>query len=196
MPASSAISPWFPHCPNVTIIHDLQHHHHPEFFKRSDLLAWRLLVWASANSSKRILTVSEASREDIHATYGIPLDFYNSAVQNLGGDPKFISESFKIPRTWRAGAAASRPLPNLQGRGTLTVEVRKARADNAHFHAGAEYLYRDLVALRVGGKFGYDDEKMSFGLGLAKNWIHFDYALVPLSSNLGTTHFFSLTGVF
>ncbi len=121
---------------------------------------------------------------------------FGAAVQNLGGDPKFISESFKIPLTWRAGAAASRPLPSLNGRGTLTVEVRKARADNAHFHAGAEYLYRDLIALRVGGKFGYDDEKVSFGLGLAKKWIHFDYALVPLSSNLGTTHFFSLTGVF
>ena len=33
-------APRFLHCPNVTIIHDLQHHHHPEFFKRTDLLAW------------------------------------------------------------------------------------------------------------------------------------------------------------
>ena len=121
---------------------------------------------------------------------------FGAAVQNLGGDPKFIDESFKLPATWRVGAAASRSLPSLQGRGTLTAEVRKATADDAHFHAGAEYLYREHVALRVGGKFGYDDEDVSFGLGLAKDWIHFDYAVIPLSSDLGTTHFFSLTGVF
>jgi len=121
---------------------------------------------------------------------------FGATVQNVGGKPKFDQVAFKIPRTFRVGAAVSRPLPSLQGRGTLTAELRKARADDTHFHAGAEYLYRDRVALRVGGKFGYDDEKVSFGLGLAKDWIHFDYALVPLSSNLGTTHFFSLTGVF
>jgi glycosyltransferase involved in cell wall biosynthesis len=60
--------------PNVTIIHDLQHHRHPEFFKWTDLQAWRLLVWASAKQSARILTVSEASREDIHAVYHVPLE--------------------------------------------------------------------------------------------------------------------------
>jgi hypothetical protein len=48
------------------------------------------------------------------------------------------------------------------------------------------------VALRAGAKFGYDDEKVSFGLGLIQHRFHFDYALVPLSSNLGTTHFVSI----
>jgi len=121
---------------------------------------------------------------------------FGGALQNMGGDAKFISESFPMPFTWSAGAALSRALPSLQGRGVLTAEVRKAKADDAHFHAGAEYSYHDRLALRVGGKFGYDDESVSFGLGLAKDWVHFDYALVPLSSDLGTTHFFSLTGVF
>jgi hypothetical protein len=121
---------------------------------------------------------------------------FGAAVQNLGKDAKFISQTFPLPITWRAGAAASRQLPSLQGRGTLTAEIRGAKADKAHFHVGAEYAYHERVALRLGGKFGYDDESVTFGLGLAKDWVHFDYALVPLSSNLGTTHFFSLTGVF
>ena len=121
---------------------------------------------------------------------------FGAAVQNLGGDSKFISESFPTPLTWRVGAAGSRQLAKLQGRGTLTAEVRQAKADDMHFHVGAEYSYKEHVALRVGGKFGYDDESVSFGLGLAKDWFHFDYALVPLTSDLGTTHFFSVTGVF
>lgn len=121
---------------------------------------------------------------------------FGAAVQNLGAEPKFINETFRLPVTWRIGAAASRSLSSLQGRGTLSAEVRKSYLDDTHLHVGAEYLYRERVALRVGEKFGYDDENVSFGLGLAKDWVHFDYALVPMSSNLGTTHFFSLTGVF
>src|SRR5206468_1572613 len=83
---------------------------------------------------------------------------FGAAVQSRGSDAKFISVTFPIPLTWRAGAAVSRQLPSLQGRGTLTTEIRKARDDKTHFHAGAEYSYRDRLALRVGGKFGYDDE--------------------------------------
>lgn len=60
--------------PNVTIIHDLQHHRHPEHFKPADLLAWRFLVWAAAHTATRVVTVSSVSREDIHAVYGIPLE--------------------------------------------------------------------------------------------------------------------------
>jgi glycosyltransferase involved in cell wall biosynthesis len=82
-------APLFSHCPNVSLIHDLQHHHHPEFFKRNDLLAWRFLVWAAAKESKRLLTVSEASREDIHATYGVPLAQISTAEP--GVEPAFFS---------------------------------------------------------------------------------------------------------
>lgn len=67
-------SPHLASCPNVTLIHDLQHHRHPEYFSPADLLAWRFFVWASAHRSARLLTVSGASREDIHAVYKIPLD--------------------------------------------------------------------------------------------------------------------------
>lgn len=78
--------------PNVTIIHDLQHHRHPEFFKWSDLQAWRLLVWASARQSSQILTVSDASREDIHSVYGVPLARLHTA------EPGVEQEFFTLPR--------------------------------------------------------------------------------------------------
>ncbi len=82
-------SPRFLPRPNVTVIHDLQHHHHPEFFSPLDLLAWRLLVWASATYSRRILTVSDASREDIHATYNVPLQHIHTAEP--GVEPDFFT---------------------------------------------------------------------------------------------------------
>lgn len=116
-----------------------------------------------------------------------------AAAQNLGGDPTLVTEKIPLPTTVRAGAAFARPMASLHGKGTLTAEVRKARADDARFHLGGEFEYKERLALRVGGKFGYDEEDVSFGLGLTQSRIRFDYALVPLSSDLGTTHFFSLS---
>lgn len=115
------------------------------------------------------------------------------AVQNLGGDATFVAQSFPLPRTLRAGAAYSRAIPRWNGKGSLSAEARKSRGDDARLHVGGELELRERLALRAGAKFGYDDEDLSFGIGLIRRRIHFDYALVPLSSNLGTTHFFSIS---
>ncbi|HMI32449.1 MAG TPA: PorV/PorQ family protein [Candidatus Limnocylindrales bacterium] len=116
-----------------------------------------------------------------------------AAVQNLGGKAKFITETFPLPTTVRAGASLSHGIKGLEGKGALSAELRKSKGDDARFHVGGEFEYKERVALRAGAKFGYDDESLSFGLGLVQKRFHFDYALVPLSSNLGTSHFFSLT---
>lgn len=77
--------------PNVTVIHDLQHVRHPEYFRPGDLWAWRFFVWASARRSRRILTVSDASREDIHSVYGVPLERIHTVEP--GVEPEFFSLS-------------------------------------------------------------------------------------------------------
>ena len=121
---------------------------------------------------------------------------FGAAVQNLGGDAKFDSEEFPLPTTVRLGAAWARPIAAWNGSGTLSAEYRKAKADDGRFHLGGELDYRKLLKLRAGALFGYDDQDFSFGLGVAKDWFALDYALVPLSSDLGTTHFISITGTF
>lgn len=116
-----------------------------------------------------------------------------AAVQNIGGKPTLDQESFQLPTSLRLGAAWARPLASLHSTGTITTEIRKARAEDARFHVGGELAYKERLALRIGGKFGYDAEDISFGVGLRQSKLRFDYALVPLSSDLGTAHFFSLT---
>jgi hypothetical protein len=116
-----------------------------------------------------------------------------AAVQNVGSDAKFITESFPLPRTVRAGAAITRAIPSVEGSGTLSAEFRKAKGEDSRFQIGGELGLKRHVALRAGAKFGYDEESMSFGLGLTQHRFAFDYALVPLSSNLGTTHFVSIS---
>jgi hypothetical protein len=115
------------------------------------------------------------------------------ALQNVGGKPTFVAESFELPMTIRAGAAWTRPLSSFHSQGTITSEIRKVRGEDLRLHVGGELLYHERLALRVGGKFGYDTEDVSFGIGLTQSRIRFDYALVPLSWDLGTAHVFSLT---
>ncbi len=57
-------------CPCVTVFHDLQHKRHPEYFRRLDLPFWNLLLWASANRSAALISVSEATRADLKRFYG------------------------------------------------------------------------------------------------------------------------------
>lgn len=116
-----------------------------------------------------------------------------AAVQNVGGEAKFVAESFPLPLTIRGGAAYRRKIGALQGTGLLSTEFRKARGEEGRFHLGGEYSFHDWLALRAGAKFGYDEQDVSFGLGIIRGAIEFDYALLPIGANLGSSHLFSIS---
>lgn len=62
-------APVIARCPQVTVFHDLQHVRHPEHFRWFDLPAWRLLLWASAMRSRQLISVSDATRQDLLEHY-------------------------------------------------------------------------------------------------------------------------------
>jgi len=64
-------APPFCPCPVVVSIHDLSFEHLPETFRRRSRTQLRLTVRHSARRAARILTLSEHTRGDIIATYGI-----------------------------------------------------------------------------------------------------------------------------
>jgi imidazoleglycerol phosphate dehydratase HisB len=119
-----------------------------------------------------------------------------AAVQNVGGDAKFVAESFPIPLTTRLGAAYTHAITSLQGTALLTTEYRKALGEDGRFHLGGEFAYHDWLALRAGAKFGYDNQDVSFGLGITHKNIKFDYALLPIGANLGSSNLFSIGAKF
>jgi glycosyltransferase involved in cell wall biosynthesis len=65
-------APIFSPCRQVTVFHDLQHKRHPEYFRWFDLPFWRLLLWAAAHRSNRLIAVSEATRSDLLRYYRLP----------------------------------------------------------------------------------------------------------------------------
>ena len=72
-------------CPQVTVFHDLQHKRHPEYFRWFDLPFWRLLLWASAHRSSRLIAVSASTRDDLLRFYGVPAE-----VVHHGVEPRFL----------------------------------------------------------------------------------------------------------
>jgi glycosyltransferase involved in cell wall biosynthesis len=80
-------------CACVTVFHDLQHKRHPEHFRWFDLPFWKLLLWASAHRSRRLIAVSEATRDDLVRVYRLPPA--RISVVHHGVEPDF----FKLDRT-------------------------------------------------------------------------------------------------
>jgi len=82
-------SPVLAPCACVTVFHDLQHVHHPEYFRWLDLPFWKLLLWASAHRSRRLIAVSEATRADLVRVYGLPAGRIDVVHHGVG--PEFFA---------------------------------------------------------------------------------------------------------
>lgn len=78
-------APAFPPCPQITVFHDLQHKRHPEYFRWFDLPFWNLFLSLAIRRSRRIIAVSEATRDDLIRFYRLPASRID--VVHHGVDP-------------------------------------------------------------------------------------------------------------
>lgn len=74
-------------CPAVVTIHDLSFERDPSLMSRKDRLVFKRVVPRSARKAKRVLTVSERTRRDLHELYGISDE--KIVVTPNGVDPAF-----------------------------------------------------------------------------------------------------------
>ena len=79
--------PVFCPCPSVVTIHDITFDLHPEWFTTRGRVAFGGFASASARKARRVLTVSECSRRDIIAAYGVPEE--RVIAVPLAADPEF-----------------------------------------------------------------------------------------------------------
>jgi glycosyltransferase involved in cell wall biosynthesis len=140
-------SPHLTRIPNATIIHDLQHHRHPEFFKWMDLQAWRLLVWASAQQSARILTVSDASAEDIHAVYNVPIANIHAAEP--GVEPDFFTLSRAAEEPLILCVSTLHPHKNIERLVDAYAAFRARHPEYKLVLAGMRGFHGDAVERRI-----------------------------------------------
>ncbi|HDL01004.1 MAG TPA: PorV/PorQ family protein [candidate division Zixibacteria bacterium] len=65
--------------------------------------------------------------------------------------------------------------------------------DDFKLHVGTEAHLHEMFDVRAGYMFNYDSKDFSVGATFTKRNIKIDYAFVPYSNNLGSTHLFNFT---
>ena len=165
-------------------------------FGMSFFVADNFAVGASGKFLYEKIFVDEANGYgvDLGGLYKID-EHLSSGVSllNLGSMSILKNEASKLPTTVRAGLAYASSLTD-QIRYTGAVDFLKTIDDSInHIHVGAEATYDSTIAVRMGYQTGYESKSISAGFGVTYGIVTFDYAFVPFTGALNTTHTFSLS---
>ena len=96
------------------------------------------------------------------------------------------SNDIALPTTYRIGAAYEY---NERYNGAAELVYLD---DEAHLHLGAEAVVNEIFSVRAGYMLNYDSKSFTAGATFTKRNISVDYAFMPFSNNLGTSHLFNL----
>ena len=102
------------------------------------------------------------------------------SIQHFSKEIRYIDEFFELPLTFRIGLSGDvlslAGLKSTEHQLIFAVEGVNPRDYSERVHVGLEYWYKQLVALRYGNKFNYDEESYSFGAGVKVKGIEIGYA--------------------
>ncbi|HKJ66564.1 MAG TPA: PorV/PorQ family protein [bacterium] len=114
---------------------------------------------------------------------------FGMSIKNFSSQFKYAETPFQLPLTFSLGFAGNLleligVAPEVQAL-NFEVDALHPRDYTERLHVGAEYSWKNMVSLRSGYKFNYDEEGLSFGIGLNVYGIGVDYAY----SDFGTFNF-------
>lgn len=115
------------------------------------------------------------------------------ALANLGSTNNLRSEKITLPSLLRVGPAYVLPFEETSSQLLLGSDLLYIFPEKKiYVNLGAEFLYNNLVAARAGYQIGSNGRGFAAGVGVHYDMFAVDYGFVPLSSNLGSGHTFSL----
>jgi hypothetical protein len=108
------------------------------------------------------------------------------AAQNLGGHMSYGATSYPFPTSYGVGLGFTHPTTGVR----IAVDANFPRAYHSDVRAGAEWLYRGLLALRAGYRkeIGSVEDPLngpSFGLGASHRGMWLDYGYLLPSQGSG-----------
>ncbi len=123
-----------------------------------------------------------------------------ASMQNFGTDAQYINDPFKMPTVFKLGIA-SEILPEPVAGINLTglVEAIHPNDSDEKINTGLEINYMDMVFLRGGYKFLYDEETYSFGIGVKGDFeipVAADFAFANYGRLGNVLRFTVSTGLF
>tara|TARA_B100001750_G_scaffold243509_1_gene258905 strand:- start:5116 stop:6117 length:1002 start_codon:yes stop_codon:yes gene_type:complete len=94
---------------------------------------------------------------------------FGMGLTNFSRDLSYESEKFQLPLTMRTGISMT--VLNIGDNQSVVMglDALHPRDFDERVHAGLEYKYGTLAAVRAGYKFNYDNEGLTFGAGLNLN---------------------------
>lgn len=168
---------------------------HEQLFNESSVKAVTNL---NNNEVQEVHTYGDAYLFDIGVHYktGFHSVEVGAAVQNFGPDIKYAVDKNPAPLLFRVGIAAdiigANALfvdDNLQRLG-IAFDLFQSNDYNQQQHLGIEYEYDRMFSARVGYKFNYDNEGLTWGAGvsqkIAGQRIIIDYSFGSLGNIIGS----------
>jgi len=174
------VTPLFSPCPTVVTVYDLSFLHYPDRFPPLQRLYLTSQTRRSCRSARRVVTISESGRLDVHKLLGVPLGQID--VVRPGVDAAFSPRS-------KAEVEAFRRRAEVPDRFILHVGTLQPRKNiTILLEAFAKLERPDLELVLVGGKGWYYEEifKRVESLGLQKRVRYAGYvpdAVLPLWYN-------------
>lgn len=119
-----------------------------------------------------------------------------AAVQNFGPDVTYAVESYPVPLMFRVGIASDIVGPDgllmtgsAQNRLRAAVDLFHPNDYAQQIHAGLEYDFQGIFAIRGGYKFFYDSDGLTLGAGLTPTFrdlrLSVDYSYGSMGTYLG-----------
>lgn len=79
------VTPVFSPCPTVVTVYDLSFVHFPDRFSRAQRLYLASQTRRSCQVAKRVITISDAGKRDVHERYAVPLDHIDVVRPGVDG---------------------------------------------------------------------------------------------------------------
>ncbi len=105
------------------------------------------------------------------------------SVRNFSDQGRYVDQRFELPLTMSLGTAMnilSIWTDETTHKLNVAIDWQHPRDYDERVHVGCEYVLADMLALRAGYKFNYDEEGLTFGVGVDKKFgtfgVRFDYA--------------------
>lgn len=122
----------------------------------------------------------------------------SAVVRNFGPEVKFEEEKFPLPQTMLVGISSELIAPengllmNSQHHGLFfAYDMAQPRDYYQQHHVGLEYSLLNLIFIRAGYKFNFDEEGLCYGGGIRLKLFRVDYSYSDFGDYLSSVHRFS-----
>jgi len=115
------------------------------------------------------------------------------SLANFGSMNELRSQATKLPTSIRLGGSYLFDIPQLNASLRISIDGFKVLDGGVlHANTGAEFLYKDLLAIRAGYQSGYENKSLTTGIGIRFKGISLDYAFIPYRFSQGNSHTLTL----